>query len=117
MAGWKSRCLRASNRRPLPVMSALRAPKSSPLMFRGEISQGNGRRCVGNLSVDQKENLCASRSSVLPAEETNRALTQGRCDVAAVDGEHRAGGLGRLGERDEALRHVLGRHLEAEQVA
>ena len=55
MAGGKSRCLRASNRRPLPIMSSLRAPDLGPLTFRSEISQGIARRRVGNLRVDQKE--------------------------------------------------------------
>src|SRR6476469_5266197 len=51
----KRRCLRASNRRPLAIMSALRAPDSWPLTFRSEISQGIARRCVGNFCVDQRE--------------------------------------------------------------
>src|SRR5689334_2770264 len=51
----KSRCFRASKRRPLPIMHSLRAPDSAPLTFRSEISQGIARRRVGNLYVDQKE--------------------------------------------------------------
>src|SRR6476659_4558558 len=34
--------------------------------------------------------------------KSNFALAQGCCDIAAVDRQHGAGGLGRLGERDEA---------------
>src|SRR5471032_3004455 len=45
------------------------------------------------------------------------ALSQSGRDIAAVDGQYRAGGLGRLSEGDKALRHVLGRHLEAQQIA
>src|SRR6185312_16161104 len=51
----KRRCLPASNRQPMPIMSSLRVPESGPLTFRSEISQGIARRRVGNLSVDQKE--------------------------------------------------------------
>src|SRR5476651_817647 len=46
-----------------------------------------------------------------------QALSQSGRDIAAVDGQHRAGGLGRLGQRHEALRHVVGDDLEAQQVA
>jgi hypothetical protein len=55
MAEGKSRCFRASYRRPLPIMSALRAPESWPLTQRSEISQGIARRRGENLRVDQKE--------------------------------------------------------------
>jgi hypothetical protein len=55
MAGEKSRCLRAWYRRPLPIMSSLRAPESKPLTVGSEISQGIARRRVGNLCVDEKE--------------------------------------------------------------
>jgi hypothetical protein len=45
----------ACNRRPLPMMSSLRAPESRPLTFRSEISQGIACRRVESLCVDQKE--------------------------------------------------------------
>jgi hypothetical protein len=38
-------------------MGPLRAPESRRLTLRSAISQGIARRRVGNLSVDQKENL------------------------------------------------------------
>src|SRR5690348_11708089 len=59
MAGRKSRRLRASTRRPLSIMRALRAPESWPFDVRCEISQGIARRRVGNLYVDQKEKISA----------------------------------------------------------
>jgi hypothetical protein len=60
----ESRCFRASNRRPMPTMSPLRAPDSWPLTFWSEISQEIARRRVGNLCVDQKENLRIEGPSV-----------------------------------------------------
>jgi hypothetical protein len=57
MAAGKGRYFRASNRRPLPIVRSRRAPDSGPLTFRREISQRIARRRVGNLCVDQKENL------------------------------------------------------------
>src|SRR5580698_6050276 len=60
MAAGKSRCFRASNRRPLPIMSALRAPESWPSTLRREISQGIARRRAGYLCVDEKENQRAT---------------------------------------------------------
>ena len=59
----KSRRFRASNCRPLPIMSSTGAPDSGPLTLRSEISQGIARRHVGNLCVDQKENLRSGRAS------------------------------------------------------
>src|ERR1700730_4786441 len=43
--------------------------------------------------------------------------TQRRRDVAAVDGDHRAGCLGRLRQRQEVLRHIAARHLDAQKIA
>ena len=57
--GRKSRCLRASNRRPLPMMSALRAPDSWPLTFRSEISQRIARRCSWKFVCRPKRKVCA----------------------------------------------------------
>ena len=59
MAGRKSRCLRASDRQPLPIMGSLRAPESCPLTVRSEISQGIARRRVGKFCVGQKRKISA----------------------------------------------------------
>jgi hypothetical protein len=59
----KSRCFRASDRPPLPIVSSLRAPDSGSLTFRSEISQGIARHRVGNLCVDQKEKYAPQSKS------------------------------------------------------
>src|SRR5690348_11589103 len=83
MARGKSRCLPASNRRPLPMMSSLRVPDSGPLTFRSEISQGIARRRVGDSSVDQKENLRARRRGALPATKRSPLLSEATALLAA----------------------------------
>src|SRR6185437_11763830 len=99
-------------RRPLPIMSSLRAPESWPLTFRSEISQGIARRRVGNLCVDQKEKSARQAGGALPAADcpggfTSAArllyradrgvpLTKRRTGAATLDGRRshhgRAGG-------------------------
>src|SRR5690348_18454466 len=54
-------------RRPLPIVSSLRAPDSGPLTFRSEISQGIARRRVGNCVSTTKKNLLAWRRDALRA--------------------------------------------------
>src|SRR5215469_15506265 len=76
------RCLRASNRPPLPILNALRAPDSAPLTFRSEISQEIARRYVGNLCVDQTEKSARQASLALSHLTTHLDLVERRAKTA-----------------------------------
>src|SRR5579871_1273222 len=69
----KRRCLRVSNRPPLPIMSSRRAPDSLPLTFRSEISQRIARRRVGNFCIDHKEKSAHLAKGRAPGDD--HALT------------------------------------------
>src|SRR5579871_5252190 len=102
----KSRCLRASKRRPLPIMSSLRAPDSGPLTFRSEISQGTARRHVGNLCLDHKE-----KSARLAKWRDLSGLFLVRLDRRGLV----LAGLGELQRLEEAVGGILARLVVADR--
>ena len=104
MAEGKSRCFRASYRRPLPIMSALRAPESWPSTLRHEISQGIAWRRGGNLRVDQKEKsarLAKRRASI--DDHAARRLKQQRSKSAEQGIGREPRGLGTLSDQEQAV--------------
>src|SRR5690242_16513432 len=113
MASGNSRCLRPSNRPPLPIMSSLRAPDSGPLTVRSDISQGIARRPRWKFVCRPKRKICApggvarfqrqSRSPLLSKATRSGLLRQHerRQSCEAVDREERE--LQRAGGGEEAV--------------